>query len=176
MKTPFMELMNWYEVVRDFQTLLVGACGFAGVILTLVVNARIDRAAEREAIRQRKMSVISAVTAEISLYQKLFRRIIDHAKEVDGGLVVPRMRMRHFEAVSNEIGLLGRDLSGDVLNAILAIEEINSIFAMEGEESTEYNFSISRDTMELAISRMERNEDVLTTALTELEKAHSANA
>jgi hypothetical protein len=86
------------------------------------------------------------------------------------------MKLRHFDAVVDEIGLLGLELSSSTLNGILAVEEINSIFAMLADESTEYNFSLSEEAIGTAIERMVSNKEVLETAIFDLEEARSANA
>lgn len=171
-----MESITWYELFKDFQTLIVGLAGFIGVVITLAWNARLERRAEHEALRQRRLSVISAIAAELSLYEATFGRIIEYIDEFSDEIVVPRMRLRHFDAVVDEIGLLGLDLSSSVLNAIFAIEEINSIFAMLADESTEYNFRLSEEAMEIAFDRMVPNREVLETAISELEEARRANA
>jgi predicted transcriptional regulator len=171
-----MASLTWYELFRDFQTLTVGLAGFIGVIITLAWNARLERRAVQAALRQRKLSVISALAAELSLYEATFRRIIESSDEFSDGAVVPRMKLRHFDAVVDEIGLLGLELSSSTLNGILAVEEINSIFAMLADESTEYNFSLSEEAIGTAIERMVSNKEVLETAIFDLEEARSANA
>ena len=163
-----------YQLLIDFQTLLVGAVGFLGVILTLIANARLSRKAEKDSLEQRRLSVVAAVTAELTLFRATFDRLSEHADEDTEWVVVPRMELRHFEAVTDEIGLLGPDLCKDVLNAILAIEEINSIFAIEALESTEYNFRVDPETLELAADRMQYNGEVIDRALAGLSISHSA--
>ncbi|MBF9029771.1 hypothetical protein HKCCE3408_05125 [Rhodobacterales bacterium HKCCE3408] len=166
-----MQITSWLDFVRDFQSLIVGLFGFAGVIITLNVNARIERRARVDAMQHRRLAVITAVEAEIAIYRSSFKRISDFADKVTDQVVVPRMLLRHFDAVSTEIGLLGPVLSRSVLNAVLAIEEINAMFAMEAEEETEYNFSISLDTLKFAVERMGQNGEILDGVLTELEAA-----
>lgn len=60
----------FFNLVKDFQSLIVGVIGFAGVIITIIVNNYLLRKQEMYIINQKRMSISVAIATDLKLIAK----------------------------------------------------------------------------------------------------------
>jgi hypothetical protein len=137
-------------LLERFQTGLVGLIGFAGVIITLFVNARIargqaregrehDRRQMREAQDYERGALARALLAELSSYECSVKRNVDimtrHSDTETGELLIPRTTTPVFDASIPRLCILVIKQLGPVLEAYLTVKEIDrslSLFSASG--------------------------------------------
>jgi hypothetical protein len=74
--------MTLYTLVQEFQSLIVGTLGFAGVIITLVLNARYAREQRREERSHECQTLRVALIEELSINRMSLARNIEEIKNV----------------------------------------------------------------------------------------------
>lgn len=98
---------NLYEFLKEFQTALVGIVGFAGVILTLFVNAKAVRKQHELELESRRTNVKKVVHADIKAMQDIVRRNLEHSGPDPGGsTAVPRISRVMTDTLLADLGLL----------------------------------------------------------------------
>jgi hypothetical protein len=120
--------VNVYAVVREFQTLIVGALGFMGVIFTLWFNAyqvrqqrEGERSHERETLRAALIEELKIIQGSIS------RNIADWDGNTETSAYVPIHTMDDaYRAFTNRIGLLSSEEVRRVMNAYLTMRTFHS--------------------------------------------------
>src|ERR1700722_373942 len=83
----FACVTNW----KEYQTLIVGALGFIGVILTLLTNAALDRRQHTRQIEHERTALKAALSAELCIIRDSFDdriKMIGQAQE-GRGIMVP---------------------------------------------------------------------------------------
>lgn len=144
-------LMGLLYYLKEFQTLVAGAVGFAGVILTLRHNARLAREQrdqkarlaqrQREDERSHERSTLrAALLAELKINREAIRGNLERASEgsydVASGVLVPTDPMNDtYRAFLPKIGLLSEDEVGRVMTAYLAMEAHNEKLYLIGSPS-----------------------------------------
>jgi hypothetical protein len=73
-----MTLWTW---IQEFQTLTVGIIGFAGVISTLLINARQAREQRREERRHERQTLRVALIEELKINREMLAYNIDKVKD-----------------------------------------------------------------------------------------------
>lgn len=70
-----LDVANYLSVIAKYQTLLIGAIGFTGVILTLRSNRRIAEARRRKAVDRDRESVRIALMTELTFAHQELRAV-----------------------------------------------------------------------------------------------------
>jgi hypothetical protein len=109
-----------YQLVKDFQTLLVGVIGFSGVIVTLLMNSRLSRKQhDREVLK-------TALCAELELNRKSFSdkaSTPEDDQEESGAFYPIEMKTSIYQAFIEKLGLLSTEEVSAVINAYTLIDE-----------------------------------------------------
>jgi hypothetical protein len=119
--------MTLWEYVREFQTPIAGTIGFAGVIITLLLNARYTRRQRREERRHECRTLRAALTEELKINRRSLLHNIELARNhghlsEEGGFDVPSDPMDDaYRAFTHRIGLLPRDEVSKVMFAYLSL-------------------------------------------------------
>lgn len=74
-----------YSAIKDFQWLLVGAVGFVGVIVTLLVNAGLARRQHTRQVEHDATVLRLALRAELETIRHILRDWLDTFNDPDGG-------------------------------------------------------------------------------------------
>jgi hypothetical protein len=114
-----------YEVVRDFQTLIVGTVAFIGVIVTMVVNARLSRRQHDRGVS----AVRAALLAELTRNRDTFRAYLKELEDPEKGkhpFTFPKTSVSSFyDLLADRIGLLSSSEIYTVINAYDAAKRIH---------------------------------------------------
>jgi hypothetical protein len=135
-----MTLGAW---AQEFQTLIAGAIGFAGVIIALVLNAWYARNQRREERRHECQTLRAALLEELSINRRSLVHNIEGVKSADhlsedGGFDVPTDPMDDaYRAFTHRIGLLPRAEVSKVMFAYLTLRQHNAnLFRVGGPHPT----------------------------------------
>jgi hypothetical protein len=112
----FACVTNW----KEYQTLIVGALGFIGVIITLLTNAALNRRQHTRQIEHERTALKAALSAELSIIRDSFEdriKMLREAPERQGVLVPLDTMTGVYTKIIEKIGLLSRDQVTRVLKA-----------------------------------------------------------
>ncbi len=120
--------MDW---LNNYQTLFVGVVGFAGVILTLLYNAKTARVQRDEEREHERKALRAALIAELQINQRSLEENLRQQKEGlpegKGGAFVPTDRMDGaYQSFLPRIGLLSEGEISKVMWAYLSLETYNA--------------------------------------------------
>jgi hypothetical protein len=118
--------MRWC-FLQEYQTLIVGLLGFTGVIITLRMNARLNREQHTRQIEHERTALKAALSTELSIIRDTFRDRIEMIGDPPGtqGMWVPLGTMTDvYSRAIDKIGLLTRDQVNLVLRAYLLIQAV----------------------------------------------------
>jgi hypothetical protein len=74
--------MNWFGVLQQFKTGIVGVIGFTGVIITLVTNAALARSARAAVVSQERETLRTALIVELTMLRDAYAQNAEYcAKE-----------------------------------------------------------------------------------------------
>ncbi|MAZ02539.1 MAG: hypothetical protein CMN56_05315 [Sneathiella sp.] len=131
-----------WDFLKDFQTGIVGILGFAGVILTLWWNARLQRKSREHEIEIERKALHIALLTELNVVHKIFSynirtlsenmekmRIGQNLGDLAYGFDEPS---RVFDANIHKIGLLGQEGAGKVLSAFLPLATVSNRLLLYG--------------------------------------------
>jgi hypothetical protein len=120
--------MTLRTLVQEFQTLTAGTIGFAGVIITLVVNAWYAREQRREERRHECHTLRAALMEELKINRETLvsnmNKVRDSAYDLPeaGGYFVPTDPMDDaYRAFTHRIGLLSQAEVSKVMYAYLSL-------------------------------------------------------
>jgi hypothetical protein len=116
--------MKGIDVLRQFQTGIVGIIGFAGVIITLLTNAKIARNAREDTIRHERSTLRTALCEELQMLRDTYAHNAEFLSTRRPGpgehLDVPLLDMTNlFDSMHEKLGLLTRQQLAAVLNAYM---------------------------------------------------------
>jgi hypothetical protein len=112
-----------HEIFKEYQTLIVGGFGFAGVITTLFVNAWLDRRRHQRQILHESKTLRAALRSELGLLQEAFRdRLTMIAASKSGqSMLVPLDTLTDvYGRLIDRIGLLSEPEIPIVMRAYLS--------------------------------------------------------
>ncbi len=114
------------DLLSEYQTFIVGLLGFIGVVITMIVNAKIQRNLQ---IRQRQHeaeSVRTALLVELRANVKIYKDHIEDFSRLDGDhAIVPRKVVNKvYQTLLPSIGLLSVEEVELVHVAYLSLEEL----------------------------------------------------
>lgn len=131
-----MTLGTW---VQEFQTLIVGIVGFAGVILTLCFNARQAREQRREERRHECQTLRAALIEELKINRETLVSNMHNVRDTanglpeGGGYFVPTDPMDDaYRAFTLRIGLLSQAEVSKVMYAYLSLRTYNAQLFLVG--------------------------------------------
>jgi hypothetical protein len=131
--------MDWLALAEKFQTAIVGAVGFAGVIATLVTNARVARLAREATINHEREALRIALREELKVAHNglvMGERNFQLADQPAGELLIPTQSMTAiFNELLDKLGLLGGDQLQQTLDAYLSLQQMNSTLLLFGRRS-----------------------------------------
>jgi hypothetical protein len=134
---------DWYNCANDFQTAIAGLVGFAGVILTFLVNASIQR---RQLASQRKheQKVIKAtIISELNLMRTVFENnakgFSSGPEPSSGDILYPTMPLDElFKSTKHNLGMLNIAEIEAILKMYATYETFLASLSLLGSESCEH--------------------------------------
>lgn len=114
-------------MLKEYQTLIVGVVGFAGVIVTLIVNARLARQHHSREIDHEAKVLRVAVRAELEAIRDAFEERIRTLKNPEGwpSIMVPLDTMTDvYGSLIDKLGLLSEPEIRAVMRAYLAVRQM----------------------------------------------------
>ena len=141
-----------------FQTFFVGLIGFAGVIYTIAMNAKLTRQQHERQLIQEQTALRTALIAELRVIRKSYEDRIKSLREKDGGqyaLIPEYMSKQVYDRLIDRIGLLTPLEVSSVMDAYLIAAELPSRLKLLSKEtlgSQEYSgyIKIDEDSAEVA--------------------------
>lgn len=120
--------MDW---LNNYQTLIVGFVGFAGVILTLWYNAKTARDQRNEEREHERKALRAALIAELQINRDSLegnlRKLKENPPKEEGGAFVPTDRMDGaYRSFLPRIGLLSKSEVRKVMWAYLSLQTYNA--------------------------------------------------
>jgi hypothetical protein len=117
--------------LKDYQALVVGGVGFAGVIFTLWHNAKVARDRRDEERADERKALRAALVAELQINLEALRensaKVRKDPPKEGGGLFVPTDRMDGaYRSFLPRIGLLSEGEVSAVMRAYLSLETYNA--------------------------------------------------
>lgn len=169
--------MTWFELAQEFQTAIVGAIGFAGVILTLIANFRIEAKTSARETRKRAAAVATLVEAELRLLlgAMLLGSEI-RSDDAHSHTQMPRLRLRFSNLVLNDLGLLESDLCRKIVLALSTVDNVMAKVRITAESETAEYFSVPSKNCALVAKIYLSHSKVLEEALEALDEFRRANA
>lgn len=135
-----------YEILKEFQTAIVGIVGFVGVILTLAMNARLARRQHELETHARRTAVRASLLAELDAFLGILERnskVRDDLKP--GQAAVPRVHRLLSKEMVGEIGLLEPDEIALTLEALIAVDDLDRKLCLVAVEVAEHHVFISHE-------------------------------
>ena len=121
------------DLLERFQTSLVGALGFTGVIITMVANAKIQRNLQSAQRQHQVQSLRTALLVELKENVQMYQnRISDFSKtdEKQHAFLPSKVTNNIYQSSLSDVGLLPANEVESVLRAYLrAIPQRWSLFA-----------------------------------------------
>jgi hypothetical protein len=115
------------ETIKAFQTGIVGVIGFAGVIITLVVNAWLTRSERRAVVEDRLRALKLALTEELKVIKTAYVAGATQLRSVPANkfCAIPTARLNGlFDSHQRELGLLPPKALEKVLGAYLSHDQV----------------------------------------------------
>lgn len=159
------------DLLLKFQTALVGLVGFAGVILTLVVNSRIARRQVQDQRRHDRLALQRALLAELeSQRETITNNIADiekRAGEEYEGMYHPRLLVPIFDASIPRLGLVDDAGLPAILHGFQVIRGFNRRLSFIAEPHGDTDFLVPEN-------RVKTLAGMLKTTLPAVDKAIEA--
>lgn len=148
--------------VSEYQTLIVGAVGFAGVILTLAFNAFLARRQHNRQVRHEARIVRVALYAELEAIAESYRERIRTLDDPGphGGMIIPLDTMTDvYKTMVGRVGLLSSFEVRAVLRAYLLVLQLPDRIKFLADEThaTEPGFAYIPARMFTPAMQMHRN-------------------
>jgi hypothetical protein len=127
-------------LLPEYQTLIVGALGFAGVIATLFTNAWLSRKQHTRQVDQERTALKAALSAELSIIRDAFLdriKMVAEAPETQSMLVPLDTMTEVYGRTVDKLGLFSRDQVNLVLRAYILIRQMpDRLRFFQGPEET----------------------------------------
>ena len=126
-----------HDLFKDFQTLLVGLLGFAGVIFTLWQNAKAARRWRDEEWDHEREVLRTALLEELRINRDALeenaKRLEKPPPNAEDGAVIPTDLMNDaYRSFVSEIGLLSQNEVSKVMGAYLSLQTYNAKLFLVG--------------------------------------------
>jgi hypothetical protein len=169
--------MIFVELIERFQTAIVGVVGFAGVIITLLANARIAERTRKRERKDRAAVVATLIQAEMRLLLGAVLLGADVPPPEKSDFVkFPVLKTRFSDSALNELGVLTPELCSKVIMAISTIHNIMAKTRLLGAQADDEYISVPAENCEMVSRIYSTHIEQLTEAVIALEEFHSANA
>ncbi len=169
------------DLLEKFQTLVVGFIGFAGVIITLLVNAWTARRQRRYEIDHERGTLRVALIEELSIIRDSMQKNAKNLREGDrlagGDSLMPTDPMEDaYHAFLPRIGLLTKDEVGRVMKAYLSLRTFNGKLFIIGVPvaTNQRHMQVPAASLEILAGMQENIVPLLSAAIDELEQARDA--
>jgi len=114
-----------YQIVKDFQTLIVGVLGFWGVICTLRLTSSLSRQQHERNINYERDIIKTALRAELQLLRDSFSNNSAKLKNDGSDAFFPeKVYSDAYRAFIGKIGLLSKSQASAVIEAYSSAEEV----------------------------------------------------
>lgn len=122
------------DFIKNYQTLIVGVLGFIGVMVTLVLNAWLERKAERRRMEHETSILRTSLIEEMKAQRDALLHAAEgskKAKDTSGAVkqdaLTPLQRWTDiFDSSLEKLGLLTSEEVAAVLDAYLPLKELTS--------------------------------------------------
>jgi hypothetical protein len=133
--------------IERFQTVLVCAVGFVGVIWTLRANARHSNKEYRRQTNTRRMTLRRVLAAEFRSYTRALRANLE-AKGPEGDhLSVGKIHKLFSEDLASELGLLELGEVDVVVNALISLEGMDQYLGHISAGQTDKRYLVPASAM-----------------------------
>lgn len=116
-----------YQLAKDFQTIVVGALGFSGVIYTLRTNSRLSLEQHTRSVKHEREVLKTALRAELELIRKTFsdKSLSPENDGDDSDAFFPEeTHTKIYKNFLGKLGLLSVEEISAVINAYTLVEEV----------------------------------------------------
>ncbi len=116
-----------YQIVENFQTLIVGVLGFCGVIYTLRMNARLAREQHERSIKHDREVLKTALRAELELIRKSFSdkaELPEDDSEENDVFFPAETHTKVYQNFIGKLGLLSAEEVSAIIEAYTLIDEV----------------------------------------------------
>ncbi len=117
-------MWNFPELLRDYQTLTVGVLGFAGVISTLIVNARISRNQHLLELNNDKDILRQGLITELNSLRSTYLDRSETKNTETDWMIPDRITDDFYQAMLPKLGLLSHDEIEPVMKAYHLVSEM----------------------------------------------------
>jgi len=164
-------------LIREFQTLIVGVLGFAGVIFTLSFNAWQARSQRRDERQSEAESLRAALLEELRINLVSVRRNIDTAEKAEHGVVVPTEAMDDaYRSFINRIGFLSQEEVHKVMDAYLTLRTYSATLFLIGvrARTDDRYIDVPAKSVPSLLALLRGIADPIEQAIAKIEKAQRA--
>ena len=115
--------------ITQYQSIIVGLLGFGGVILTLLLNARLERKRRAASIAHDRLVIRTALVEELRTIARSFQGRIEMLEKAEVGnteqMLVPMTTMvQVYDRLLDRLGLLSSTEVQNVMRAHLLLREL----------------------------------------------------
>jgi hypothetical protein len=174
-------LLTW---ILANQTIAVGVLGFAGVIITLLVNARLARRGREEKRRHERQALRAALVEELKINREsLTNNVSNIRRKIDEGsgkesYFVPADPMNDaYRAFTNRIGLLSQTEVRHAMFAYLSLQTSRSKLFLIGVpiETDSGHVKVPPENGTMLLRLLESTIEPIDVAIEALENVHDAD-
>jgi hypothetical protein len=120
--------MSFWDWVQRFQSAVVGVIGFAGVIITLIVNAHLARTQQDRAIAHDRQMVQVALVAELTKVRDTIKARYDSMMQTPEDqrsniFISARPMTDVYDHLMDKIGLLDAEQIGKVMDVYVILKD-----------------------------------------------------
>jgi hypothetical protein len=170
-------------IFERFQTFLVGLLGFAGVIYTIRMNARLTRQQHERELIQEQTALRTALIAELGALRESYEDRSHSLREKDSGqsaLIPEFVSNQVYDHLLDCIGLLTADEIASVMDAYLLVAELPvrlRLLAKDSIGSTEHSgyIHIGMELAEVAAKMHDNFLPKINTAITTIQEKLEVN-
>jgi hypothetical protein len=159
-----------YEIIKDFQTAIVGVIGFLGVIWTIRQNASLAREIETRKLKNIIDGARKIVIEELKAFLRIYENgLKGFEPKQDENLLIPRFKRFISPDVMSEIALLTNDQAQAAIQALLTIDEMDRSVSLLAKHTDEKYFTVTSDGFPVIQEMYSRQVEKLNEALKKLE-------
>lgn len=114
--------------VNEYQTLIAGIIGFAGVTFSMILNGWLSRKQQQENIEHKKSTIKAAIIAELkinfSAYDERVQQLIEPSLSTHGEIKIPKKAFTDvYKSLLDQVGILDLENVECIINTYLLLEE-----------------------------------------------------
>lgn len=159
-------------IFEKYQTFFTGLLGFTGVVITMIVNARLQRSAQTRKLDHEAQTLRTALRAELDANRMAFEGRIEQLDERTdfSHALVPNLPIHQiYTSHLDKLGLLSDDEVKKVIKAYLLISEL--FFRMRILVGTDNVIGIDNEIIRLDQERRSTASDMHKSFLPDIEHA-----